>query len=345
MNVHQPRRQTITTSDGVSLAVEEYGGDSHAGVTIVLQHGLCLSKESWAPQIRLLLRRYGNAARIICFDLRGHGQSSTADMGTYTVERLGRDLAEVLRLLEVTGQVLLVGHSMGGMALLAYYQLADSQRPVEPAGLVLIATAAGRIPERGLGRLLGIPVVELFAEAVTHMPHRSAERALGAFARSACRAVARMCGYRELERATLASAIDEALRYTSIRTAVGFLLSIKKLDLYGVLPTISAATTVLSGSDVLTPVAHSKEIAAGIPHAVHRHISEAGHMLLHEAPHAVVSEISRTVDIISGSAQTKVALASTAHSEGVASTSTGGAAPLGWSAPEPFVSPVREAMR
>ncbi|MCA4726655.1 alpha/beta fold hydrolase [Mycolicibacterium fortuitum] len=301
MNVHQPRRQTITTSDGTSLAVEEYGGGTQARVTIVLVHGLCLSQATWSPQIRLLLRRYGTSARIISFDWRGHGQSGSADMDTYTVEQLGRDLAEVLRVLGVSRQLLLVGHSMGAMAALSYFAIPVTQRPIEPAGLVLVATAAGRVPERGLGRLLALPVVELFAEAVIHVPRHGAERALWAIARSACRTASRLCGYRETERATLASAIDDALRYTSIRTAVGFLLSIKKLDLYNVLPSISAATTVLSGSDVLTPVVHSNELAAGIPHAVHRHIPEAGHMLLHEAPHAVVSEISRTIDIISGS--------------------------------------------
>ncbi len=342
MNVHQPRRQTITTSDGTSLAVEEYGGDAQARVTIVLAHGLCLSRAAWSPQIRLLLRRYGSAARIISFDWRGHGLSGSADMDTYTVEQLGRDLAEVLRVLGVSRQLLLVGHSMGAMALMEYLRLPARQRPVDPDGLVLVATAAGRIPERGLGRLLALPIAEVFAEAVTHVPHQGAERALWAIARSACRTAARLCGYRETERATLASALDDALRYTSIRTAVGFLLSIKKLDLYSVLPTISAATTVLSGADVLTPVAHANELVAGIPHAVHRHIPEAGHMLLHEAPHAVVSEICRTVDIISGSFDANAGVSSSRTVDNIV-------APRWSTTPKSVVSqiitPVREAAR
>lgn len=291
----RPRRQTITTSDGISLAVEEFGGDARAAITIVLQHGLCLSKESWSPQIRLLLRRYGNDVRIIRFDLRGHGQSSPADMDSYTVEQLGHDLAEVLRLLGVSGQVILVGHSMGAMALLAYCGLSATSRPIEPAGLVLVATAAGRIAERGLGRLLALPLFGVLSGSIDRLPHRAAEHTVRTLVRPICRTVTRICGYRELERDTLVAAAYEALRCTSLRTAIGYLTSLKTLNLYGVLPTISSPTTVLSGTDLLTPVAHSHELTEGIPQAVHRHIPNAGHMLLNEAPHAVLEAISDTI--------------------------------------------------
>ena len=43
---------------------------------------------------------------------------------------------------------------MGGMTALAYLGRPAEDRPVEPDGLVLVATAAGRLSERGLGRLL-----------------------------------------------------------------------------------------------------------------------------------------------------------------------------------------------
>lgn len=293
----RPRRCKVTTSDGIDLCVEEYGGGTEAQCTVVVLHGLCLGQSSWAPQVRLLLRRYGNRVRIISYDHRGHGRSDAADPHTYTIAQLARDLAELLRALSVSGRVVLAGHSMGGMALLAYLGLPACNRPIEPAGVILVATAAGRVAQRGLGRLLGLPLFAVLAESINHLPtHRGAEQALRALVEPICRAATRICGYHQLERDTLAALAGEALRSSSIRTTVRYLVSIKKLDLYRGLRTISAPTIVLSGTDMLTPVAHARELSAEIPRAVHHHIPGAGHMLLHEAPHAVLSAISRIID-------------------------------------------------
>ena len=61
------------------------------------------------------------------------------------------------------------------------------------------------------------------------------------------------------------------------------------------LPTISAATTVISGSaDILTPPVHGEEMAAAIPGATHLHLAHGGHMLLHEACNTVSDAILRT---------------------------------------------------
>jgi pimeloyl-ACP methyl ester carboxylesterase len=76
-------------------------------------------------------------------------------MGTYRIDRLAADLDEVLTALNVTAPLTLVGHSMGAMAALAYLSRPASERSVDPHGLVLVAAAAGKLAQRGLGRLLG----------------------------------------------------------------------------------------------------------------------------------------------------------------------------------------------
>ncbi|MBX9639211.1 MAG: alpha/beta hydrolase [Mycobacteriaceae bacterium] len=124
---------------------------------MVLLHGLCLTQDSWAMQIRQLTHRWGGAVRIISHDHRGHGRFAGAPSHTYRVERLAADLADVLQTLRVTGPLTLAGHSLGGMTALAYLSRPAAQRPVEPENLVLIAAAAGRISERGLGRVLPGP--------------------------------------------------------------------------------------------------------------------------------------------------------------------------------------------
>lgn len=185
---------------------------------------------------------------------------------------------------------------MGAMALLEYLRLPASWRPVDPDALVLVGTAAGRLAERGAGRLLGLPLLGALAEVVEHTHH--GDRAVRALVRPVCRSVGRVCGLCDADRDTLTATVANAVYTTPLTTAVGFLPSLKSYDAYGVLPTITARTTVISGgADLLTPPAHARDLADGIDGATHRHLPAAGHMLLHEAPHVVANEIARTITI------------------------------------------------
>lgn len=295
-NVRQVRQRTdlcvehtVYTSDGVSLAVRDYQPTTAVEHTVVLLHGLCLTYSSWHNQIRRLQRQSG--VRIIAYDHRGHGHSATAPLRTYTIEQLASDLADVLTDLAVTGPVTLAGHSMGGMCALAY--LAGANQPVTPTGLVLVATAAGGLASHGLGRLLSTPGLDALADIVDHASRHVAEQALRALAKPVCVALARHGGYDTADRTTLAAAVADALHTTPWTTAVGFLRALRNYDHYATLPRITAATTVISGgTDILTPVAHARELADTIPNARHIHRPKAGHMLLHEAANTVADAIN-----------------------------------------------------
>ncbi|HWT48100.1 MAG TPA: alpha/beta fold hydrolase, partial [Mycobacterium sp.] len=185
--------RTVKTSDGVSLSVREYGSRDPAH-TVVLLHGLCLTKDSWTIPIDHLLHQYGDGIRIISYDHRGHGDSAAAPMHTYHIDRLAADLADLLTALGVTGPLTLAGHSMGGMVALAYLGRPAGQRPVQPHGLILVATAAGKLTERGLGRFLANPATDILYELAQHAP-RAAEHAFRALARPVCGVLVRFGGY------------------------------------------------------------------------------------------------------------------------------------------------------
>ena len=95
------------------------GGSADAPVTVVFVHGYCLRMESWHFQRRQLERRWGAAVRMVFYDQRGHGRSGTPSVASCTIGQLGRDLDAVLRSVAPDGPVVLVGHSMGGMTILA----------------------------------------------------------------------------------------------------------------------------------------------------------------------------------------------------------------------------------
>jgi pimeloyl-ACP methyl ester carboxylesterase len=290
----RPRPESIermvTVRDGVQLAVRDQG-PADAEATVVLLHGLCLEKGSWAGQIRRLTRQWGDRVRIISYDHRGHGNSDSAPRRTYTVAQLADDLADVLAALRVTGPLTLAGHSMGGMVALAYLGLPSTARPVEPTGLVLAATAAGRLAERGLGRLLASPATGMLCGLATVTP----QRAIRLLTKPVCATLALPFG--SDARSTLSRLFTTALAATtSLDTAIGFLPGLRSYDQTSTLGSVRAHTIVLSGgADVLTPPSHANEMADNIPGAAHVHLPMAGHMLLHEAAHAVADAISRTI--------------------------------------------------
>jgi pimeloyl-ACP methyl ester carboxylesterase len=280
----------VTVRDGVRLAVRDQR-PAHAEATVVLLHGLCLESGAWAGQIRHLTRQWGDRIRIVSYDHRGHGGSESAPKHTYTIPQLAEDLADVLTALGITGPLTLAGHSMGGMVALAYLARPPADRPAEPDGLILAATAAGRLAERGLARLLASPATDVLCGLAAVTPQRAIR-----FLTTPLRATLAL-QFGAHPRTTLSTLVTTALAATtSLDTAVGFLPGLRSYDQTSTLGSVRAETIVLSGgADLLTPPSHAHEMAAAIPGATHLHLPIAGHMLLHEAAHAVTAAISRTI--------------------------------------------------
>src|SRR6266545_6718296 len=105
-----------------------------SGPTVVLSHCWTGTRTTWEPVAARLVAR---GLRVVLYDQRGHG-ASTPGPEVPTVERLGEDLGAVLEAIDARDAVV-VGHSMGGMAVQA---LAVS-RPDVIAGRVRALVLAG----------------------------------------------------------------------------------------------------------------------------------------------------------------------------------------------------------
>ena len=137
----------VVADDGLLLHVEidEVGPEVAADApTVVLVHGYVLDLGCWHFQRAALRGRY----RVVLYDQRNHERSGRSNPARTTIEQLGRDLATVLH--EVTtGPVVLIGHSMGGMSMLALAEQFPEVVAERIVGVAFMATSAG-----GVGQLL-----------------------------------------------------------------------------------------------------------------------------------------------------------------------------------------------
>jgi pimeloyl-ACP methyl ester carboxylesterase len=105
----------VTADDGTALHAEIHG-DRTASLTVLLCHGYTLDSASWQAQVSALAER----ARVVVWDHRGHGRSETGPADHLTVDQLGRDVLAVMDQTARGTPVVVAGHSMGGMAVLAF---------------------------------------------------------------------------------------------------------------------------------------------------------------------------------------------------------------------------------
>jgi len=94
------------TNDALKLHYETEG----AGPPVLFLHGYTSSIALWRDQVPVFSPDY----RLICMDLRGHGESEGTEMDGYTFAALAGDAVAVLDQ-EGVEQATIVGHSMGGM--------------------------------------------------------------------------------------------------------------------------------------------------------------------------------------------------------------------------------------
>jgi pimeloyl-ACP methyl ester carboxylesterase len=144
-----PGSRTLTTDDGVPLHVE-VDGDENAPLTVVLSHGFTARLAEWELQRAALRKR----ARLVLWDQRGHGRSGWTKLTQATIDRTGRDLGQVLDSVAPTGPVVLAGHSMGGMSILALARQRPELFGDRVVGAFLLATSAGGLVQTGLAGLV-----------------------------------------------------------------------------------------------------------------------------------------------------------------------------------------------
>jgi len=283
-------RHRVRLAGGTDVHVVEWpagpaaAGTSAEGVTVVLAHGWTLSYASWLPVVELLRSR--NGVRVVAFDQPGHGLSA-AESRTPTVHELGDVLHRVLAAVVPTGPLVLAGHSMGGMTIMAWAADHAEELAQRVRGAVLVATSAKVGDDRAR-----LPLERALMRASARAPRVAPGRLLST------RAQTRLLYGRETARETVVPGVT-LIRHTSLPTMGRFFLALQQHDETEALAHLGAVPTrVLVGTaDRLTPVAHARALANGIRGARLTVLPGLGHMLTYEAPDVVADAIG---DLISG---------------------------------------------
>ncbi len=271
----------VRSFDGTELRVRAAGPPG--APTVVFLHGITLDLTTWHYQWRAFSERY----RCVLIDLRAHGASGRPASGDYSLRAMGRDLRAVLDATVPQGPAVLVGHSMGGMAVLVFAELFPEEIGGRVAGVVLVDTAASDVFREVFGSL-GARVGWGLRRLGTRYRSRidSAERlqrAVRRFGADLSFLVARATNFGPDASPSQIEHVTRISTGAPVEVWVHTLQDIMEMDLRHVLEHVTVPALVVVGDrDLITPKASAQALRAALPNARAVVITRAGHLSMME---------------------------------------------------------------
>jgi pimeloyl-ACP methyl ester carboxylesterase len=292
---------TITAADGTDLHVEIVEPVTDSGKpTIVFVHGFALDMGTFYFQRKALSER--GDQRLVFYDQPGHGRSGKLQSGDYDIAALGKSLAAVLDAVVPEGRIILVGHSMGGMTIMAFAEQYPEWFGSRVTGVVLISTSAGLFDKTKLG----LPTLVARASA-PFFPLWGAGARIGGNAIDRARVASsdlawlltRRYGFGDDRPSpSLVTFVEQMNSKTSVETLTRYL---RTLYTHNRFPALSAlrgvpVLVIVGTKDYLTPVTHSEEILRYLPEAELVKVDNSGHVVMLEKADEVNAAILPFLD-------------------------------------------------
>lgn len=251
----------ITTGDSCRIAYR-FDGPLDAPM-LLLSNSLGTDLDMWAPQMEAWTQHF----RLLRYDQRGHG-ASDAPAGAYSMDRLGRDVIELLDALGIE-TVDFCGLSLGGMI----GQWLGIYAPDRVRRLVLANTSSYMGPPAGWDTR----IASVMAHGMLPLARASAERWFTA-------------AFRETETQSITPVVAMLLA-TDPAGYAGCCAAIRDMDMRRTVQLIARPTLVIGGSlDPSTPPPHSDALAKTIPAAL-LCMLEAAHLSNVEAPRPFINAV------------------------------------------------------
>ncbi|MEU1042707.1 alpha/beta fold hydrolase [Streptomyces sp. NPDC005551] len=276
-----------------------FGRKAPAPVTVVFSHGYCLNQDSWHFQ-RAALR---GVVRTVHWDQRSHGRSGRGvaqveNQQPVTIDQLGQDLKAVIDAAAPEGPIVLVGHSMGGMTVMALADRYPDLIRERVVAVALVGTSSGRLGEVNFGLpVAGVNAVRRILPGVLKALGQQAE-----LVEKGRRATADLFAgiiqrysfaSREVDPAVERFA-ERMIEGTPIDVVAEFYPAFTEHDKAEALAHFTGLPVlVLAGvGDLVTPSEHSEAIADLLPDAELVLVPDAGHLVMLEHPEVVIDRLA-----------------------------------------------------
>jgi pimeloyl-ACP methyl ester carboxylesterase len=294
-SLHRPA-PTAVADDGCPLHVEidAPAQDSGSDLTVVFAHGYALNLDCWHFQ----RAAYRGLVRAVYYDQRSHGRSGRSSQGHATIEQLGRDLKRVLDAAAPEGPVVLVGHSMGGMSIIALAEEYPELFGDRVVGVGLISTTAGGLdPHRilvpalpsTLGSTLALRLVATLARG-----HRAVD-GVRRFTKAFATVMTDELAFGDDVPESYVTFVDSMLSATPFEVVAEFFPSFGSLDKFETVHALGTVpVSIICGTeDKLTSIGHSRKLHAKLPDSRLLECEGAGHMVILERHEQVNAEIDQ----------------------------------------------------
>lgn len=283
----------LLLDDGISLNVQVDEPRAKAALkspTVIFSHGYALNSDSFHFQRDAFMGRL----RMVTYDLRGHGES---ERGEVSISRLAQDLGAVIDETTPEGPVILVGHSMGGMAMMALSRV----RPdlVERvAGMVFVTTSAGQLTTAHLGVPGFGSLVNRMAVGASRIlgPHPTLVHRTKAFAAPLQAWLVRRFSFGSDVPGNLVRSVHPMILQNDIEALADFLPVLAEVSEYEALTLWAGRpiAIVAAADDLVTPASHSEVMLQYLPQARYLRVPQAGHLVKMEHP-ALINRVINDV--------------------------------------------------
>lgn len=284
----EPEIIPVVSADGAELHVRAYG--SPDADPIVFSHGWTCSADFWNPQVNALAEKY----RVITYDQRGHGRSGIGAT-PLSPDVLADDLSAVLAATVRDGKKAeIVGHSMGGMSIVAWAGKYPEEVDRYAASVLLASTGTDSL----VAETTVIPLPQRFPRVPVPVGRAVLGSAMpmpsSAMTTRAIKYVALAPGSTPAEVAFCERIVSEC----QPRTRGGWGAALSTLDIKDGLQNLTVPTTVMVGTaDRLTPPSHARRVAQILDDAEHLErlivLRGIGHMTSVEAVADFNAEVDR----------------------------------------------------
>lgn len=279
-----------TADDGVQLYVEvdelkrsRRPAGSVDDLTLIFVHGYALNMDLWHFERRDL----AGIGTMVFYDQRSHGRSGRSPSEGVSIEQLGRDLYGILEQFAPTGPVILIGHSMGGMAVMAVAEEHPELFGDRVIGVGLLSTSAGGLDKTEIAlpgwpgrmiRALATPTVAALAR-IPDVVERS--RKAGT---DLSYVLTRRYSFGSEVPPAFTEFVNEMIAATPISVIADFYPIFSLHNKYHALEPLQKVECVVVGgdNDHLTPFVHSEEIVRHVPGAELIEVRKCGHLGLLE---------------------------------------------------------------